>query len=76
MRCTACHGPVGFERSVFQGTKPTTVRLCTPCAESIDVMVHMDAIKVAPDHASKDAAVQAFLDAVHACEAAKSPPGK
>ena len=75
MRCTACHGPVAFERSVFLGTKPETVRLCAPCADSIDVMDHMAAIKAAVDHEAKNAAVSAFLDAVHACEAEKSTPG-
>lgn len=75
MRCTACHGQVAFERSVFLGTKPTTVRLCATCAERVDVTTHMDAINTAPDHEAKNAAVGAFLEAVQACEAEKSPPG-
>ena len=72
MRCNACHGPVSFERSVFLGTKPETVRLCQPCADTIDVMTHMHAINEAGDHEEKNAAVGAFLDAVHAQVAAKS----
>ena len=75
MRCTACHGPTAFERSVFLGTKPETVRLCAPCADEVDVMSHMAAIKAAPDHEAKNAAVRAFLDAVHTRETEKSAPG-
>ncbi len=75
MRCTACHGPVAFERTVFRGTTPATVRLCAPCADRIDVMSHIKAIKAAPDHAAKTQAVEVFLDAVQACEAAATRPG-
>ena len=75
MRCSACHGPVAFERSVFRGTQPTTVRLCAPCADQVDVMTHMAAIKAASDHAAKDAAVGAFLEAVHARETEASSAG-
>ncbi len=75
MRCTACHGPVAFERTVFQGTLPTTVRLCAPCATKSNVMSHLEQIRAAPDHATKTVAVAAFLDAVKACEAETPRPG-
>lgn len=68
MRCSACHGPVAFERTVFRGTMPTTVRLCAPCATKTDVMTHLQQIKEAPDHPSKDAAVASFLLAVETTE--------
>ncbi len=64
MRCNVCHGPVIFERTVFRGTSPTTVRLCGTCADNVDVHGHVEAIKNAPDHAAKDGAVAAFLTAV------------
>jgi len=69
MRCTACHGPVAFERTVFRGTAPSTIRLCAPCATKTDVMSHLQQIKAAPDHAAKDAAVASFLLAVEQTEA-------
>ena len=72
MRCNACHAHAVFERSVFLGTKPETVRLCQPCADSIDVHKHMDAINEASDHEHKNAAVNAFLEAVHAKQAEKA----
>ena len=64
MRCTGCHGPVAFERTVFHGTQPTTIRLCATCATSADVLTHLKAIKAAPDHPTKDAAVVNLLQAV------------
>lgn len=75
MRCTACHGPVAFERTVFHGTKPETVRLCAPCATKVDVMSHTQAIKAAPNHEAKTLAVGAFLDAVHSCGSGNPAPG-
>jgi len=64
MRCNVCHGPVVFERTVFRGTAPTTVRLCGTCADNVDVHTHVEAIKTAADHAAKDAAVVGFITAV------------
>ena len=64
MRCIVCHGSVVFERTVFRGTAPTTIRLCENCAEKVDVHSHVERIKEAHDHASKDAAVAGFVAAV------------
>jgi hypothetical protein len=75
MRCNACHGPVAFERTVFRGTQPTTIRLCMPCAEKVDVRSHLEQIKGAPDHARKEAAVASFLSAIEDVTAASSGPG-
>ena len=75
MRCSACHSPVAFERTVFRGTAPTTIRLCAPCATKVDVMSHLQRIKVAPDHPSKDAAVAEFILAVETTEAESHAPG-
>jgi hypothetical protein len=69
MRCTACHGPVAFERTVFHGTAPTTIRLCAVCATQADVLAHLEAIKAATDHPTKDAAVVRLLKAVEETEA-------
>jgi hypothetical protein len=69
MRCNVCHGHVVFERTVFEGTAPKTVRLCEPCADSIDVMSHLDAIKAAPNHEAKTAAVSGFITAVETATA-------
>ena len=76
MRCTACHGPGVFERTVFHETTPTTVRLCATCADGIDAIGHMRAIAAAPDHVTKTAAVDAFLDAVRAAETEHATPGE
>ena len=76
MRCTACHGPVVFERTVFHETTPSTVRLCASCADGIDAIGHMRAIAAAPDHAAKTAAVDALLEAVRACEMEHAAPGE
>jgi len=73
MRCSACHGAVAFERTVFRGTMPTTIRLCAPCATKADVMTHLQQIKEAPDHPSKDAAVANFLLAVENTESEAAP---
>ena len=75
MRCSACHGPVAFERTVFQGTAPTTIRLCAACATKADVMSHLQEIKAAPDHPSKDAAVASLLSAVETTETEATPRG-
>jgi hypothetical protein len=69
MRCNVCHGPVAFERTVFQGTKPTTIRLCEPCADKIDVLGHLDRIKGAADHAAKTEAIDGLLSAVQTASA-------
>ena len=75
MRCTACHGPVAFERTVFRGTAPTTIRLCAPCATKSEVMSHLQEIKAAPDHPSKDAAVASLLLAVETTESEAAARG-
>ena len=64
MRCFLCSGHATFEHTVFQGTAPVKVRLCESCAEKIDADNHLSAIKAAPDHAAKTAAVESFLKAV------------
>lgn len=73
MRCNVCHGPVVFERTVFRGTAPTTVRLCGTCADSVDVHGHVEAIKKAADHAAKDAAVAGFITAVENASQSHAP---
>jgi hypothetical protein len=74
MRCNVCHGPVVFERTVFRGTQPTTIRLCDPCSDKVGVHGHVEAIKAAADHAAKDAAVADFISAVERA-APHSAPG-
>ena len=69
MRCMICHGPVVFERTVFNATTPTTVRLCNPCATKVDVMKHLEGIKAAADHQAKNEAVASFLAAIDGASA-------
>ena len=64
MRCMLCHEHASFERTVFQGTSPTTVRLCEPCAVKVDVSGHLESIHAADNHDAKNAAVAKFLAAV------------
>jgi hypothetical protein len=73
MRCNVCHGSVVFERTVFRGTAPTTLRLCGTCAETVDVHRHVEAIKHAADHVEKDAAVAGFIAAVESASQAHAP---
>lgn len=74
MRCNVCHGPVAFERTLFRGTQPTTIRLCMPCAEKVDVSSHLEQIKGAADHAAKEAAVASFLTAIESIGSPASGP--
>ena len=62
MRCIICNGHAVFDRTVFQGTKATAVRLCNDCAAKVRAEAHMGAIKSAPDHDTKTAAVSDFLN--------------
>lgn len=64
MRCTMCGGHATLNQTVFKGTAPTTVRLCDPCAQKVDAREHLAAIKGAPDHSAKTAAIDRFLKAV------------
>ena len=64
MRCMLCHERGVFERTVFKGTAPTTVRLCEPCAMKIDVIGHLDKIHAAESHEAKTEAVGELLAAV------------
>ena len=73
MRCNVCHGPVVFERTVFKGTAPTTIRLCGVCADKVDVHGHVERIKTASDHAEKDAAVTGFITAVESASQSQTP---
>lgn len=75
MRCSVCHGPVAFERTVFRGTQPAMIRLCMPCAEKVDVRSHLEQIKGAPDHARKEAAVASFLSAIEDVATTAGGPG-
>lgn len=61
MRCIICSNHAVFDRTVFQGTKATAVRLCGDCAAKVRAEEHMSAIKAAPDHPTKTAAVEEFL---------------
>ena len=64
MRCNVCHGPVIFERTLFEGTKPHTVRLCRTCCDDVQVTDHLEHIKAAADHDAKNVAVHALLAAI------------
>jgi len=64
MRCMLCGSHAEFEHTVFQGTSPTTVRLCDPCATKVQVQEKVTAIKSAPDKGAKQAAVAELLRAV------------
>lgn len=64
MRCTMCDQHATFEHTVFQGTKPTRVRLCASCAGKVGADQHLAKIKGAADHDAKAAAIEAFLKAV------------
>ena len=61
MRCMLCHERGVFERTVFNGTQPTTVRLCRPCAERVNAIEHLEKIRTADNHAAKTDAVTEFL---------------
>jgi hypothetical protein len=61
MRCIICSDHAVFDRTVFQGTKATAVRLCNDCAAKVRAEEHMNAIKSAPDHDAKTVAVSEFL---------------
>lgn len=64
MRCMLCHGRAVFERTVFHGTSPTTVRLCEPCGVKVDVAGHLEKIHAADSHDAKTAAVGDLLAAL------------
>ena len=64
MRCIMCQQHASFEHTVFQGTSPTTVRLCDSCATQVDATGHLAKIKSAPDHDAKSSAVAEFLKVV------------
>ncbi len=64
MRCMMCGQHATFDHSVFQGTAPTTVRLCDGCTDKVDAPGHLEKIKTAADHDAKSAAVAEFLKAV------------
>ena len=61
MRCMLCKGHATFDQTVFQGTAPTTVRLCNDCASKVNAQEHMAQIKGAQGHDAKTQAVSAFL---------------
>ena len=69
MRCNVCHGHAVYQRTVFHGTAPMTVKLCEPCADRVGLVDHMHAIAIADDHAAKTAAVDALVDAVKQAKA-------
>ena len=62
--CMRCRAHANFNTTVFQGTSPTTIKLCDACAESINAESYIAAIKGAADHDAKNKAVVAFLAAV------------
>ncbi|MFQ5845619.1 MAG: hypothetical protein ACE5JG_11595 [Planctomycetota bacterium] len=64
MRCMMCQEHATFDQAVFVGTSPTTVRLCDGCAARVDAQEHMNRIKAAPDHQTKNAAAAEFLKAI------------
>ena len=66
MRCKMCGSHATWERTVFKGTAPTKVRLCSGCEQKIHADEHLARIKDAPDHDAKMAAVDSFLKEVGA----------
>ena len=62
--CMRCKAHATFNHTVFQGTSPTTIKLCDDCATSLGAEGHLEAIKGASDHEEKNRAVTAFLAAV------------
>ena len=61
MRCIICSDHAVFDRTVFQGTKATAVRLFGDCAAEVRGEEQMAGIKSAPDHDAKTVAVSEFL---------------
>jgi hypothetical protein len=61
MRCILCSEHAVFDRTVFQGTQATAVRLCSDCAAKVRAEEHMKAIKDAPDRDTKSVAIADFL---------------
>ena len=62
--CMKCRSHATFNHTVFQGTAPTTIKLCDDCAAQIDAEGHLANIKSAADHDAKTQAVDDFLAAV------------
>ena len=69
MLCNVCRGHAQFERTVFHDATPTTIRLCPPCADKVELVDHMHRITEATDHASKTAAVDMLITAVEGAKA-------
>ena len=61
MRCKMCGEHATWEHTVFQGTSPTKVRLCSGCEQKIQADEQLARIKAAPDRDAKLAAVDSFL---------------
>ena len=61
MRCILCSEHAVFDRTVFQGTQATAVRLCGDCAARVRAEEYMKAIKEAPDRDTKTATIAEFL---------------
>lgn len=64
MICIKCKKHATFDHTVFQGTTPVRVTLCTGCEAETNAQVLFSSIKGAPDKAAKHAAVDNFLKAV------------
>ncbi|MHC4550486.1 MAG: hypothetical protein ACYTEZ_17100 [Planctomycetota bacterium] len=64
MRCFICQQHATFDHTVFQGTSPTTVRLCPDCSVKVQAEQHVANIKSAPDRNAKNAAIAEFLRAI------------
>jgi protein-arginine kinase activator protein McsA len=69
MRCNVCHGQAVFQRTVFHDSAPTTIKLCEPCAERVDLVEHMHRIAHAESHDAKTAAVDGLLAAMQNAKA-------
>jgi len=70
MLCNVCRGHAQYERIVFHDTTPTTIRLCQPCADKVDLVGHMHRITEATDHATKTAEVDSLVSAVRDAKSA------
>ncbi len=64
MLCNVCHKHAEYERIVFHEATPTTIRLCPPCADTVELVDHMHRITEATDHAAKTVEVDSLIAAV------------
>ncbi len=64
MPCVMCRSTATFKSTVFRGTSPTTVKLCSTCADKVRAEERLRQIKETDGHEAKMAAVDEFLSSV------------